>query len=520
MTQTHAQDTPPAPQDDSESTILDGDALFSVRVSDTLNRRPSRAEKERLTCALADYLIADGRLLYDSGLQIPYLADSGQIHELTDSPGIRRIMHRLAVNPTEAMFKWLLEDLKVRASTRGVPISPCRYAHTTATAVHISSGPAAQVRATLADDGDELVHTQLSVVPNGTDGVWFSADACYPEWTPAPPVAPDSVAALRGHFVPPDDDLSYSTSDQRALFDAWLVCAVAGVMPKPILAVLGSAGSGKTILGRAVAKLLCGAVGETVGLPDQQRDFQTLISQSSIVTLDNVDTADPATWLMDLLCQAATGGAVKFRKLYTDGETYSRPITAAMILTSRTPTWAERADVQERCVPLFAGQLDRRMDDSLLAREVLDARAGILSWAAHTAARALLCDAPPAAYRFQRFAAVLNTITDDGEAIMGRLGHVAKLAIAELNPIIERILELNQYLSGDAKTILKELAPVEYAGGGKAFGNLIKEHQGLFTSLGWKVWRKVVTRHVTFDIIPPSWAGTTSKTPQDAQDTF
>lgn len=502
-----ATQTPKTAQDVPGTTISPKDAVFAEGIREVLNRRPSRADKERLTGALASYLLAAGRILYDPDLKIPYLQDGNELFEIINSPGIKRILHGLSLNPTELMFKWLLEDLQIRAATRGKHVSPRRYAEITPTAVHISSGPAQQVRITLLEDGDANPQTKLEVVPNGSDGVWFAADATYPAWTPATPVKPEAVAALRGHLVPPDDDLSYTTADQRALFDTWIVCAVAGVSPKPILAVLGAAGSGKTIMGRAVTKLICGPAGETVGLPDQQRDFQTLISQSAIVTLDNVDTADPAPWLMDLLCQAATGGSVQFRKLYTDGEKYSRPITAAMILTSRTPTWAERADVQERCVPLFAGQLDARMDDSVLAREVLDARDGLMSWAATTAARALLGAAQPAEYRFQRFAAVLAEITNGSDDILNRLTCVAKLAISEINPIIARILELNQPLAGDAKKVLAALAPCEYAGGSKNFYNLLKEHDGLMKSMGWKIFRTITNRHVTLDIFPPNAAG-------------
>jgi hypothetical protein len=86
---------------------------------------------------------------------------------------------------------------------------------------------------------------------------------------------------------------------------------------KPILTLLGEAGSGKTAALRRIGMLLFGPRFNVTPITSSSKDFDAAATNESLVVLDNLD-ARRAGWLSDRLCTAATGGTVKMRALFKD----------------------------------------------------------------------------------------------------------------------------------------------------------------------------------------------------------
>ena len=462
----------PAPDADHEKLATD--------VEDGLNRRPSRADKQNLCRQITEHLIKRGLLLWDPAANLPYLKQDGLCLPLDDSPDIRVVLHSLRVNATELIYRWIVAHLQAEATTRGVRVTPHRYAHIGTDAVYISSGPRAMLRV-----GRDIV----TPLPNGEDGILFSADSVYPVWEPSEPEPPRRFQGFQALYHSPDESPNYTPENQARLLEAWMVCATCGVKPLPLLVVLGQAGSGKTTLARAIIRALRGIQGDVVGLSEIKREMETLITGQPVTCLDNVDTEKPPEWFHDLLTMCATGGRVESRKLYTNNEVSTREISAALMLTCRTPHWADHADIQERLCPLHYGSRENaeRRDDSVIEAEILHPRSGIMSWVAEQAVR--LLDATTGhGSRFQRFAHVATGMGADVPA----MHQSAQLSVSEIHPVIDCIIHHDGDLIGSAKEIMDILiaaggGETPHIGGPKRLANLIREHRRVLECSGMTV---------------------------------
>jgi hypothetical protein len=81
---------------------------------------------------------------------------------------------------------------------------------------------------------------------------------------------------------------------------------------------------------------------------------------------------------------------VEARRLYSDADKLTRPVTAALAVTTRTASFA-RPDVAERTLPILTAEFAdaARLADSDLLASIDAHRDGLLSWAAITAAALL-----------------------------------------------------------------------------------------------------------------------------------
>ena len=144
---------------------------------------------------------------------------------------------------------------------------------------------------------------------------------------------------------------------------------------RPILALLGEHGSGKTTIGRILLLLIFGKNADVTSLREPD-DFDTAVGNNHLVVFDNVD--DKRAWLNDKLAIAATGGNIRKRKLYTDNSEIVIPIQSSIAITSRTPHF-DRADVSERLLLMKLTRLDTFMAESRLLKEVYENRSRLMS---------------------------------------------------------------------------------------------------------------------------------------------
>jgi len=293
---------------------------------------------------------------------------------------------------------------------------------------------------------------KLEKISNGSDGVYFAGSGIA-EWTPLPlddAINPLDVQAMKVALDVPDVATTYTPAVQRVLLNSWLTAFMSGAASMPILATLGAKGGGKSMLIRAILKLILGLQADLTTVSADKRDYDTLVTNLTLVGLDNVDSlVDGASWLFDSLAVTATGGTNMRRQFHTLSELATLPIIASVMLSSRTAVFA-RPDVAERTLPLFTRAFDNaeRISESALLAELEPTRDAVLSWLAYTAAAVSehKQHAPhglPA--RFQDFAqtvwAYCQLSQDNAVDILNAWATAQAVSVGDADPLMRAIYE-------------------------------------------------------------------------------
>lgn len=164
-------------------------------------------------------------------------------------------------------------------------------------------------------------------------------------------------------------DLFRLDPKQRVLVKSWLLAALGGVSPFAILAVVGEAGSGKTLFCKTMARLVDPRKPELRSPPRELRDVEAAAWNAYLIAFDNISSVGPD--LADCLCCLATGAGLGGRQLYTNTEEIvfdaSRPV-----LLNGIPDLPARADLLDRALVVH---LTRVPDDA--RRPAAELEAGI-----------------------------------------------------------------------------------------------------------------------------------------------
>ena len=131
-------------------------------------------------------------------------------------------------------------------------------------------------------------------------------------------------------------------------FRVWLLSTFFSELcpPKPLLAVLGEKGSGKSMTFRIALKLLYGNKAQISGVPDKPDGFIAAASHYHIYVLDNLDTM--TVWLRDKLARITSGSIDEYRQLYTSNELGIVAYRCWIVVTARTPDTLRRDDLVDR----------------------------------------------------------------------------------------------------------------------------------------------------------------------------
>lgn len=179
----------------------------------------------------------------------------------------------------------------------------------------------------------------------------------------------DVASMFEGCF----DNLIEASSDQAlALVRTWLVFLLlrSDAVARPILALLGQPGSGKSTLFRRIYVLLYGSR-RSVNTITKSDDFDHAVSTSPFVVFDNVDSY--SAWLPDKLATAAAPSSLSRRKLYTDNDTVVIRRDALLGITAHNPQF-RREDIVDRLIMLNFKRLPVFKPESELIGAVIENR--------------------------------------------------------------------------------------------------------------------------------------------------
>jgi len=187
------------------------------------------------------------------------------------------------------------------------------------------------------------------------------------------------------------------------LLIAWLVGALRGRKPYPILNVNGEQGTAKTSACRCLRRLIDPNTADLRLPPKEPRDIMIAARNSHILAYDNLSKLDD--WLSDALCVLSTGGGFGTRELYSDlDETLfsaERPIVLNGIVSVVT-----RPDLLDRALVVTLDPIpeDKRRSESNLDAEFEQAHPAILAALLDAVALALKHEATTTIEKLPRMA--------------------------------------------------------------------------------------------------------------------
>lgn len=125
--------------------------------------------------------------------------------------------------------------------------------------------------------------------------------------------------------------LNLANDADFVLVVCWMLHALGGRWPYPILAIIGEHGTAKSTLARLICRLLDPAAGELRSLPRKEDDLAITAANSHVRVFDNLSAISLA--MSDALCRLATGGGHAKRMLYSDSDEVVLKIARPVILT-------------------------------------------------------------------------------------------------------------------------------------------------------------------------------------------
>jgi hypothetical protein len=122
--------------------------------------------------------------------------------------------------------------------------------------------------------------------------------------------------SARGSAVSLRTFVNVQSDSDFVLVIAWLVAALRGCGPYPLLALAGEQGSAKSTFSQILRALTDPNTAPLRSLPREERDLFIAANNGHVLAFDNVSGVP--VWLSDALCRISTGGGFSVRQLYTD----------------------------------------------------------------------------------------------------------------------------------------------------------------------------------------------------------
>lgn len=322
------------------------------------------------------------------------------------------------------------------------------------------------------DGGSVIIVTRdaIKIADNGVDGVLFEHN-----------YASDAVGLTIGDINAAGkvcepvtfrkvvtDGMSFSAMNLMSpielsfIMESWFLAMFFGGMTraKPIMAMIGEPGSGKTMALAKILWLLNGNTGALEAMAGKQRDFDTSIMRAApMLAFDNVDGKQP-DWLADRLASIATGATVTMRKLFTTNSIIRFQPQLWLGVTANTPWVFRRADLADRLIIVkFQKHRKNTISERMIEDQVKAARRRVWAESVVLIRKILMEMYTPALerkemkvglpndYRMTTFRDfVLNVATVAGRynefsGLFGRVGMVQRQFVVSNDPYLDLLQE-------------------------------------------------------------------------------
>ena len=185
-----------------------------------------------------------------------------------------------------------------------------------------------------------------------------------------------SIDDLR-QFINIGGDGNEADNDPFVLIVSFLLAALRGRGPFPVLGLSGEQGTGKSLLLDLIRRLIDPNVAALRSLPRDVRDVFIAAINSSILCFDNLSSISPE--VSDALCRISTGGGFGTRQLYSDDDEYLVDVMRPIALNGIVDV-ASRSDLADRLLAAKLGMIeaDKRKTERELRKAFDVQRPGIL----------------------------------------------------------------------------------------------------------------------------------------------
>jgi hypothetical protein len=234
----------------------------------------------------------------------------------------------------------------------------------------ILSHYSAQENALLLHCGDSEViyidHEGFSRLSNGDLGLVFPWRMGETPFEPDMENPLDITSMFEGCF---DNLIEISKEQAMALCRSWLVFLLCRneAIGRPLFALFGQPGSGKTTLFRRIYALLYGP-SKSINTITKPEEYDHAVATDPFVVFDNVDTW--SNWLPDKLALSAAASDLQKRKLYTDFDTVIIKRQALIGITAHNPQF-RREDIVDRLIMLNFHRLPEFAPEAKILGHVL-----------------------------------------------------------------------------------------------------------------------------------------------------
>jgi GTPase SAR1 family protein len=204
--------------------------------------------------------------------------------------------------------------------------------------------------------GRDVLHvTQngLEVHPNGYGSCIFQWISSSETWQPSGLTTEPWYDIIFGESL--NHVVGIEKDEALAVLRSWFLFMLFRNLPstRPILALFGQPGSGKTSIAKRLYRLIYGRNKNVSGLVDAE-SFDMAVITNPFVCFDNLDTWE--RWLPDKLALSASVTDVERRKLYTDLDIISFKRQAMLCITAHNPKFT-REDVTDRLLLIMFSRL-------------------------------------------------------------------------------------------------------------------------------------------------------------------
>jgi hypothetical protein len=177
-------------------------------------------------------------------------------------------------------------------------------------------------------------------------------------------------------------------SDELKLIVGWLVGALRGRKPFPILILTGEQGSAKSGACRLLRRVIDPNQADLRSTPREVRDLMIAAQNAHVIGFDNLSGV--ADWLSDALCALATGNGFSTRLLTTDSDEMIFSAARPVVMNGITEL-AGRADLADRAIVVTLEPIDdgKRLTEREVEERFLAAQPELLGALADAVAQAI-----------------------------------------------------------------------------------------------------------------------------------
>lgn len=149
------------------------------------------------------------------------------------------------------------------------------------------------------------------------------------------------------------------------LIVAWLLQALRGTGPYPVLVLNGGQGSGKSTAAKMLRALLDPNLSPLRSLSRDERDLFIAAINGWALAFDNISGL--SQWISDALCKLATGGGLSVRELYSDADETLLDALRPVVLNGITD-FVDKQDLVDRALQVYLPSIpktERKLEKEL-----------------------------------------------------------------------------------------------------------------------------------------------------------